>query len=181
MKYRNHTVFAVALGVVANAPIPALAGISFGSLYPDKMDAFLSGGSERLFFRVHRGFSHWPWTYVVIFMGMLFYPDFMRTLYGQFLMGIAAGSALHVLGDMFTPGGCPIYPWSLRKKFGFGWFKTGTVAEYFFTYSFVLLCGLAVGIQYLFWGIVPDLHIGATIIEAKNVYWELKEVIVRNL
>lgn len=177
MKFKNHTLFALALAVAANTPIPALAGISIGSVYPDKMDFFLSGGSERAFFKLHRGFSHWPWTYIAIFASMLMWPGVIHTLWGQFLMGIVSGAALHILGDMCTPGGIPHLPWSLKKKFGFKWFKTGSIKEYLFTWSVVLTCGMFVVGQYWYTGKVPTFHIQKTLHDILRAYTDIQQFI----
>lgn len=163
MKFRNHTLLALGIAVACNAPLPSLMTISVGSVFPDRMDAFLSGGFERLFFKVHRGFSHWPWPYVAAFLVMTFWPGWILTLPGQMAMGFVAGAALHVLGDMFTPGGVPYKPWSIRQRFGFGFFKTGSIKEYLFTWGFLGLCMAVIVGRYILTGQLPDFHYEQTL------------------
>lgn len=165
MKYRNHTLLALAIGVATNAPIPALFGISVGSVLPDRMDMMMSVGSEKLFLRAHRRFSHWPWTYVVTFIVMMLVPEILFSIPGQFIMGIAAGAALHTLGDMLTPGGIPYLPWNTQKRFGLGLFYTGSVKEYLFTWLVVLICAASIIIRFLLTGTIPLFHHQDTLTE----------------
>ncbi len=78
-------------------------------------------------------------------------------------MGIASGAALHVLGDMFTIGGVPYLPYSLKKKFGFKLFKTGSFKEYMYTWGIVALCAGCIVARYYITGRIPLFHYQQTI------------------
>lgn len=60
---------------------------------------------------------------------------------------LTAGTIIHILGDMVTYGGCPVF-YPKRKRYSLGWFKTNSPVEQFVLYLF--LVALVVSITKLF-------------------------------
>ena len=74
----------------------------------------------------HRGFTHHFLIYAAIFV----IADFMHPFWRMTLQGFAFGALSHIIADMLTPGGIPI--WSFKQKFSLHLFKTRSNGEYFF-------------------------------------------------
>lgn len=77
----------------------------------------------------HRGLFHSP-VFLGIISGVYWFFKIRYNIYNQyFLFGILTGDLLHLLQDMMTIGGIPLfYPFS-RKKFSIGCFKSGSKAD----------------------------------------------------
>ena len=148
MKWCNHSLIAGAVAVAADAPIAGLVGVILGSVFPDRIDATLSIGSEHIFHRIHRGASHSPWLYLLPYLGIFFLHSHLPFQLGIFMIWFLIGALAHVATDMLTPGGVPYLPHSIKKKISLRLFKTGSYAEYFFAWAFAALL-LGVGLYRL--------------------------------
>ncbi|MBU1248700.1 MAG: metal-dependent hydrolase [Proteobacteria bacterium] len=146
MKLKNHTLLAVAFGLAMDTHIFGMIGLVAGSTLPDRLDCKLGLGSERLFLRVHRGITHWPWLYVLPFLVVVFWSGLAATIQGQFALWFLIGAYMHIACDMLTPGGIPFGLFSLKKKLSMKWFKTGSLKEYLVTWGLVLMM---IGIAYV--------------------------------
>lgn len=163
MKFRNHSIVALAYGLALDAPAVGMAGLMVGSVFPDRLDFKLGLGCETLFLKVHRGITHWPWPYIAILCGALLWPAARSSLWGTFIIWACLGGIIHILGDAMTPGGVPYLPHNMKRKLTFRLFKTGSIKEYFYTYLFVGLCAGAIFIRYSITGEIPLLKYELTL------------------
>jgi len=133
MKLYNHAVFNLGVSLVAGLQVPEIVLIIFGGMIPDVVDSILAGRDQRLFYAIHRTFSHYPWPYLV------FYFASYNFEVGQL---VAFGALLHVLMDFLTPMGIPLV--SPTKRVSLAKIKTGSMFDYILTYCPLLgfLCNL---------------------------------------
>lgn len=134
-----------------------LVGTALGSLLPDIDEPHSFIGRKFLFlsypinivFR-HRMFTHSMVFVVILALILALLNTFFYIPY--FYMGIVFGVLAHIIGDMHTKGGCPIFLPISKKKIKILpdvlSFKTGSFVEYLFTISYTAL--LLFVIKYFF-------------------------------
>lgn len=87
----------------------------------------------------HRGLTHSVLGMGLLSAGMAFIPHLPAYCYWAVLLG----SATHVLGDMLTISGVPLF-WPLDQRFRIGWMRTGSFFETAIFCPFLIACaGLA--------------------------------------
>lgn len=149
MKWITHQTGAILGAIALNAPAAALVMVIPGAILPDMADLKLSrmgkGGRHRqkVFNKVHRGSSHWFGWWLGLLMLILSIP--LPALIQDALAGLALGAFCHVLMDMLTPKGVPIFPFNRVRNMSTPLCATGTRGEYIF-----LLCMILAGI-FMFW------------------------------
>ena len=136
MLYRTHIASSLALGttvaVVSDYPytVGFVAGVVLGSLLPDTDEpkSFIgqrtSGISKLVKMRFgHRGITHSLLCWIGISIICLFFPT-------PFTLGISLGYLFHLLGDLFSISGIPLFaPFKKDKIKMFLRYKTGGLAE----------------------------------------------------
>ncbi len=148
MKWITHSTVAVGLAMTLGLPTSglggvALSGVALGSVLPDMIDhgiSRLTPNPQKTFNAIHRGATHWFGWYVamLIFLGLCAnYPRSMGAYYMNFKLlyfvgGLGFGGLMHVLLDMCTPSGVPIFPFTKQKRVSLKLFSTGSVQEYLF-------------------------------------------------
>ncbi len=157
MKWITHQSVAVGPALILDWPSTAVAGVALGAILPDMIDMAISRmtpNPQKTFKAIHRGFTHWFGWYValLIFWGLLYvYPRSMGALHlplkqVYFLGGVALGGLFHILLDMCTPSGVPLFPFSQQKRFSLKLFSTGSAQEYVFL-ALVLALLAALGVD----------------------------------
>lgn len=145
MKWVTHQIGAVLGALVLDMPWPGIAAAGIGSIFPDIIDQKISGfGANRkkrqkLFNQIHRGSSHWIgwWLFLFLIFISLPMPAFARDT----AAGFAFGAMSHVMLDMLTPQGVPVWPFSRHGKLSVPLCATGKAGEYIFLLV-MLACGL---------------------------------------
>ncbi len=148
MKWFTHISVAVGTATALGLPTSglggvALSGVAFGAILPDMLDmgfSRMTPNPQRTFQAIHRGITHWFGWYVamLIFIALCGnYPRSMGAYYMNlkllyFVGGVGFGGLFHVLLDMCTPSGVPIFPFNKQKRVSFKLFSTGSVQEYVF-------------------------------------------------
>ena len=125
-----------------------LVGTALGSLIPDIDEPHSFIGRKFLFlsYPINIIFKHRMFTHSLLFVLILsLFLSFLNMLFYNppFYIGITIGVIAHIVGDMHTKGGCPIFlPVSTKKLRIFPVFlafRTGSFVEYIFT---ILYMGL---------------------------------------
>ena len=94
----------------------------------------------------HRGFVHSPMLAVIIyFVAWALLNKFGVTEYAPIYIGFVAGFVIHLLCDMFTRGGIPLFSPFTNRKFRFTNLETGSKLEILTT---LLICAACVGSAY---------------------------------
>lgn len=132
MSKTGHIVTGIAVAAVAYhlAPkSPAIAAAALaGSLFPDVAEGVIGfWGESRLSLIPHRTLTHWLYLYVA----MLFFAHRLGALPQALLIGLCAGSLLHIGLDAFSPMGIPLgNPFGERTSLvGGSTYRTGTLSE----------------------------------------------------
>jgi len=138
MTWKSHVAIAAAVTLPFNtAALPAAA---VGAIAPDAIEYVLKGLG---FYVEHRRETH----YLIIPIGIIFisFLDFNNII---FWFGI--GYLTHWVADALTISGVPIAPNSPHKIHFFGgYFRTGEIQEYIFSFSLLLLSILVFKSNYL--------------------------------
>jgi membrane-bound metal-dependent hydrolase YbcI (DUF457 family) len=134
MTWKSHTLVtgAAVLAVTLDPKFAATAVV--GSVLPDKIEFILP-------FLKHRGNSHALAVWVgLVFLTSLFVPLHPAAYYA---CGVAIGGLCHVLEDMCSVSGIPLFPiaWGQRAEtLKVPIYKTGQLSELFTTITIVALC-----------------------------------------
>jgi membrane-bound metal-dependent hydrolase YbcI (DUF457 family) len=123
---------------------PVLAAVTIAcARLPDQAEKFLPGVR-------HRTVTHhlYFWVSMTAF-SLLFpwkntFPEAEPWIFSM-LVGIFLGGALHVIMDMFSKSGIPLFP---GKVWGAKVYTTGSYSEYLFLGGIILLCGGAFFLRY---------------------------------
>ncbi len=153
MKWLTHQSVGLAAAVAFKMPPVALVAVLAGAVLPDIIDrkaAALTRKPQRTFQRIHRGVSHWYGWYLLLFLLGLWgsYDDLPHFLGNKDIretlilvcLGIGFGGLTHVLLDMLTPMGVPLFPFVMGKRLSLSLCATGSIGEYIFLV--VALCFL---------------------------------------
>lgn len=148
MKWVTHQTGALLGAIAMQAPLAALLMVIPGAILPDLVDlkvARLAKGARqrKLFNKVHRGPSHWFGWWFGLALLVLALP--LPILLQDALAGLALGAFCHVIMDMLTPKGVPLFPIHSKLKLSTPLCATGTGGEYLF-----LGCMILAGIL-MFW------------------------------
>lgn len=136
MRYHTHVVTSCVAGItVANLTdthltAPLVAGLIVGSLFPDIDEPGSYVGRRSLgtsyiinFLFGHRGLTH-----------SLFPVAILIFLFWQFpislLLGFTAGYLFHILGDLFSKSGVPLFLPFSSKKYAIPIYTTGGIMEH---------------------------------------------------
>lgn len=170
MLYRTHVIIsvtaAVAISTIDNAPFSAatLAGVAIGSLLPDidepnsyigKRTRGVSDATKFVF--GHRGFTH-----SILAMFLAFIPWFIVSNFldenaitvtlSTFLFGIALGYIFHILGDMLSKTGVPLFLPFSKKRIKIPLYTTGGTME-----VVIHFLSVAILVYFIFKGIgIPE-------------------------
>lgn len=145
MKWVTHQTGAVLGALALGMPWPGIAAAGIGSIFPDIIDQKVSslGANRRkrqkLFNQIHRGSSHWIGWWFPLFLVFLSLP--LPALARDAASGFAFGALSHVMLDMLTPQGVPVWPFSRQGKLAVPLCSTGKAGEYVFLLV-MLVCGL---------------------------------------
>ncbi len=167
MKWVSHQAMAGAVWFSLSLPPEILPPLLVGAVLPDMIDhAYAGAGRNRQarFNKVHRKASHfWGFYLVGIFVSwvMVLYPeiwnDIAKNIFSSDLIGSSAfrvirnygtesllalfvGGLIHILGDMLTVSGVPLYPtFGWKRKITLNLFSTGSKKEYIFTAILIAL------------------------------------------
>jgi len=158
MRASTHLAFAMALavpsvghlcGLGSGCGLPLLYWYAAGALFPD-IDEPRSYMGRRLwflswpirFFTAHRETTH-SFLFVLPFAALLYALLVPFGMSAPMAVAFAAGNVAHVLGDMATKGGCPVfYPVSERRYHLLPpllRFRTGSLAENLWMLFFVAI------------------------------------------
>ena len=143
MKWITHQSVAVMAAFALHQPLAVIAAAWTGSILPDVIDqkrASLSFFRQRSFNQKHRKGSHWFGWWIILWvfsqMGYLGpVPDLL-------LSGIAFGALTHVILDMCTTKGVPLFPFG-NARFSLHLCSTGSWMEYVFLAACVALFWMA--------------------------------------
>lgn len=142
MKWVTHQTGAILGAIALHASLPALVMIIPGAILPDIADLKLARmgrgrrHSQKIFNQVHRGTSHWFGWWLGCLLLVLSLP--LPALAQDALAGLSLGGFCHVLMDMLTPRGVPVFPFSRAINMSTPLCATGTRGEYVFLTSMVL-------------------------------------------
>lgn len=138
MKWFTHQTVAIGTGISLNFSPEVIGTMAFGAILPDVIDMKIAGkgpAKQKIFYKIHRGFSHWFGWYFIILLFTLLYP--IPNQYRLLLMGCALGALTHIVLDMLTPSGIPLTPSIIAskkkdKRLSFNLCSTGSLKEYIF-------------------------------------------------
>lgn len=142
MKWVTHQTGAILGAIALNAPPAALVMAIPGAILPDMLDLKMAGlgrgkaGKQKVFNKVHRGSSHWFGWWLGLLLLVLSIP--LPPLLQDALAGLALGGFCHVLMDMLTPRGIPVFPFSRLQNVSTPICSTGTRGEYIFLACLIL-------------------------------------------
>lgn len=132
MSKTGHILTGVALAAAAYhlAPkAPLIAGAAIvGALLPDAAEGVVGWwGEARLSLIPHRTLTHWLYIYVALLFAAHRFPAIPQ----EILIGLCAGSLLHIALDAFSPMGIPLgNPFGTRTAIGNGTlYRTGALSE----------------------------------------------------
>jgi inner membrane protein len=140
MKWVTHQAGALAAALAFQADPALSAGMVLGAVAPDLVEQALSRGNRKLFFRIHRGFFHWPGLYLlllVLVQGLSLPPSSLLALDGVLL-----GACSHLALDGLNPSGIPLFPFRRNPRLGINLAATGSLGEWCFLAGFLLVIGL---------------------------------------
>lgn len=149
MKWVTHQTTAVAAALALHLPPAALVAVAVGAVLPDVLDQRLAGlaltrrGRQSLFRAIHRGTTHWFGWWLLLSVAALM-PSTLASILRDMALGLSLGGLSHVLLDMLTPAGVPLFPFSRHSVLTFKLCTTGSLGEYAF-----LVCVLAASCFFL--------------------------------
>lgn len=144
MKWITHQTGAFLGSLMLGMPWPGVAAAGVGAVFPDIIDQKISSlgptrkKRQKIFNQIHRGSSHWIGWWFPIFLLALSVP--LPAVVRDATAGFAFGAVSHVMLDMLTPQGVPVWPFSRQRKIAVPLCSTGKTGEYVF-----LLALLAIG------------------------------------
>ncbi len=145
MKWITHQCMALMGAFALGLPLPALVASCVGAVAPDALDMRRAAKAffrRRAFNQIHRGTSHWPGWWILLWM--LAQAGIMGSLPGSLLTGFSLGAVSHTFLDMCTDRGVPLLP-SGEKRLSLRICSTGSLAEYAILAMTMLIFWLAVG------------------------------------
>ena len=140
MKWMTHQAGALAAALALQADPELSAGMVLGAVLPDLAEHILSGGSRKVFARIHRGFFHWFGLYLLLLVpiqGLSLPPSSLLLLDGVLL-----GACSHLLLDGLNPTGVPLFPFRRHPRLRLNLVATGSPGEWCFLAGFLLAIGL---------------------------------------
>lgn len=144
MKWITHQTGAFLGGLMLGMPWPGIAAAGLGAVFPDIIDQKISGlgatrkKRQKIFNQIHRGSSHWIGWWFPLFLLALSLP--LPALARDAAAGFTFGAVSHVMLDMLTPQGVPVWPFSRQGKISVPLCATGKAGEYVFLLV-MLACG----------------------------------------
>lgn len=141
MNWFSHRIFAVGLAAACKFDLMGIVASYLGSTIPDSIDFVLTKFGFQ-FNRIHRRHSHaWVWyalglsaVYYLIFPWLQKnFPELLiyKSLLPAFFLGIFS----HILADMLTPKGVPLFV-NPNRKITLKLIKTSGCSESVFTFLF---------------------------------------------
>ncbi|MBQ7584785.1 MAG: metal-dependent hydrolase [Desulfovibrionaceae bacterium] len=151
MRWVTHQTAALGLALVLQLPLISVMASWFGGILPDVIDQRFSKGivksssrasQQRVFGKIHRGFSHWFGWYLLFFVAAEKLP--LPLLAEEILWGVGLGGVSHVMLDMLTPKGVPLWPIGGGVRMVIPFCKTGSWREYAFLLLMILVVAIIV-------------------------------------
>lgn len=99
-------------------------GAMLGARAPDWMEVARWEKGRRYSIIPHRGPTHWPFFWVLLLVIALVWEG---PLLSAALLGFAASGLLHLVLDVMTPSGIPLWSPFARKKLSFRIYRAGDV------------------------------------------------------
>jgi inner membrane protein len=130
MKWITHQSMAVMAAFVVGQPLLGIASAWAGAVFPDILDQRQSQTAlfrQRKFNKIHRRGSHWFGWWLALWIWSL--TDTLGPLPDTLIGGFGFGALTHVLLDMCTRHGVPLWP-SGKKRFSLKLCSTGSLGEY---------------------------------------------------
>jgi inner membrane protein len=128
MTKKSHILIGFSFGLLFNVN-PLLSMV--GSLIPD-IDIIWGRYFKNNFWFSHRGFTH----HFIIPLVLLFLAAFYENL-SFILLPISIGYFSHLFADLLTINGIPLF-FSYYPRISIRLLKTGSIIEYFITFSFFI-------------------------------------------
>lgn len=142
MKWIMHQTGAILAASALAIPLPGIAAAWAGAVAPDWIDQAVCrmlgapGKRQKIFNRIHRGTTHWLGWWLASFCIALALP--LPAPLFALCIGFALGGVSHVILDMLTPQGVPVWPFSRKCKLSLPLCSTGKPSEYVFL-AFLLI------------------------------------------
>lgn len=160
MRYQTHVISSVAAAVLCNQvgdlplSIGILGGVAVGSLLPDidepgsyigRRARGLSDVTKRVF--GHRGFTHSLLAVLLVFIPAMLTANpnwigieasWLNRVFYPIFFGLGLGYLFHILGDMFSKAGVPLFLPFSKIKIKVYLYKTGGTREMIIRYGCVL-------------------------------------------
>lgn len=135
MKFKSHFIANASIAAMLDLGLVPLVGFMVGSTLPDVLDKVFSAGDRKLWERIHRTLSHWPWAYAAFAVFAFFTAGGDM---GEAAGWVCVGALVHLVLDFMTPMGIPVFPWSLGKRRSLRLVRTGSAWEYLFLLALVM-------------------------------------------
>lgn len=157
MRYQTHVITSITAAVALNQTIDFpisigfLVGIAIGSLAPDvdEPESYIGSRTRGLSDIVkmifgHRGFTHSFLATLIAFIPYIIiaYPGLLGIeipawllLFKPLFYGFGFGYLFHILGDMFSKSGVPLFLPFKRRDISFYIYKTGDFRELIIRYA----------------------------------------------
>lgn len=127
MKLASHKTIGLSVALALGFEVYGVIGVTIGSILPDIIDMFISGGGV-FYRRIHRKLSHWWILYAVLIY--VAYNVYLFSVYiNQAIFYISIGALLHIICDSLTKSGVPLIN-PFNQDFRIGLFATGSIVEY---------------------------------------------------
>ena len=117
----THLALACPVVLALSMPFSMNIGFLIGSVLPDKLDFFFSGGNFQTWTKIHRTFTH-TWWILLLCLFSLFLISSRSDIVNIAVYagkGIFLGMLYHTLCDILTPMGIPILS-PMGRKYGIG-------------------------------------------------------------
>lgn len=125
MKKNSHILLGMLTALTFNVPLTACV---IGSLSPDIDVKWTKNQSSLL--SAHRGITH----HLIVALFLIF---FSFVLENEWIKGFIYGYLSHLFGDLMTKTGIPY--WKHKDRLALKIFKTGSIEEYIFVYSLIVV------------------------------------------
>jgi len=136
---KSHMAANAFIGLAAGLGPFSLGGVVVAARLPDQLEILTPWAA-------HRTITHYAFVWGVLSVGFAAVPSYLwcpgcPSWVSEAVFGVAFGGFLHVLMDMFSKSGIPVWPGNvLAGKL----YRTGSASEYLFLGAVCLICALVV-------------------------------------
>lgn len=136
MRYHTHVVTSCIAGITVagimdiDVSAPLIAGLVIGSVFPDidEPNSYIGKRSLGTSYIInalfgHRGLTHSLLPFILLVLLTIKFPVSM-------LIGFTAGYLFHILSDMFSKSGVPLFLPFSNKKYAIPIYRTGGISEH---------------------------------------------------